>query len=71
MKSKQAPIRIYVRALVRGHEQHGFVWRLQRGTVELLRDIAPTRPVAELLAEASRNGIVLREHAASIGIVEV
>jgi hypothetical protein len=71
MKPKQAPIRIYVRALVRGHAQHGFVWRLQRGEVEVLRDIAPTRPLAELLAESSRNGIVLREHAASIGVIEV
>lgn len=68
MKPKQAPIRIYVRALVRGQPQHGFVWRLQRGQVELLRDLAPSKELAELNAETQRNGIVLSEHAAAIGV---
>lgn len=70
MKKKQAPIRIYVRPLVRGHDEHGFVWRLQRGKAELLRDIAPSKALAELLADANRNGIVAREYRARIGVIE-
>ena len=58
MKQKQPAIRIYVRPLIKGAEQHGFVWRLQRGRVEILRDIAANESVARMAAEACLNRIL-------------
>lgn len=66
-KPKPSPICIYVRPLVKGDESQGFVWRLQRGRVELLRDVQPTREDAAQCAEGARMGVLVQEYEAGMG----